>query len=224
MPRIDALVVLRTSADIAEVRGILDATEIVEQYAKLPPTAFDLLSVAKNKIFGTPSLRSFARANKHATILGVELDRSVTNRVQQLTAAVGSTATVKGYTDLRGADYDIEIFMAVNACQQDIDAIRVTIERDADVDSYRFISKEEALAEFRQLFRDEPDLIRNTTASSLPTSFRLHLRDRVMPSAVANRYEHLAGTRFVNAPANPFADPSSFAPENNAQSTCPATP
>ena len=225
LPRVDALVAMPARAsdeDLAQVKGILDSTDVVEKYARLRRSDFALLSRAKNKIVGTPNLRSFARDHEHATILGIELDRSVANRMGRLAAAVGSTATVKQYSELdEKARYDdVEIFMRVGACNALIDAVWVAVERDPDIQLFRFISKDDALSEFRKLFADEPALLQHTTAEDLPTSFRLKLRDGVRPSAVAERYQHLAGVQLVLTPANPFAHDSTFGSEKAREATC----
>jgi hypothetical protein len=225
LPRVDALVAMPARAsdeDLAQVKGILDSADVVEKYAKLRRSDFALLSRAKNNLVGTPNLRSFARAHEDATVLGVGLDRSVANRMRQLTAAVGSAATVKQYSELdEKARYnDVEIFMRLGACDAQIDAVGVAVERDPDIQLFRFISRDDALSEFRKLFADEPALLQHTTAEDLPTSFRLKLRDGVRPSAVAERYQHLAGVQLVITPANPFAHDSTFGSEKAREATC----
>jgi hypothetical protein len=227
LPRVDALVAMpsqATTEEVARVKGILDSTVVVQSYATLPRRVFAVLSIATNNMFGTPKVRSFARAHKDATILGVELDRSVAHGVQQLTSAVGSAATVKDFRDLNQRSDEVEIFMRVNACQAQIDAVRVALEQDPDIESFRFFSKEDSLNEFKKLFHDEPLLIENTTAEALPTSFRLQLRDGVLPWALADRYELLAGVAVAGTPANPFAKDTSDTPRNDDQSACAPNP
>ncbi|MDQ1511394.1 MAG: cell division transport system permease protein [Actinomycetota bacterium] len=227
LARVDALVVLpvrATTADIARVKDILDSTNVVESYATLPSAFVSLWSGGSPQT--SPNLRSFSRTYGHSVILGVELDRTATDGVRQLTVAVGSAATVKNFADLsrRSAFDDVEIFMRVNACVAEIDAVRIAVERDPDVESFRFFSKEDALKEFKRLFKDQPSLIENTTASSLPTSFRLRVRDGVLPWAIANRYEHLAGVKGTIVRANPFAGGTSSTPRNEDRSACTRTP
>jgi hypothetical protein len=212
MPRIDVTVTLpaqASDASVTRVKGVLDSTAVVRNYARFPRKTVAFLILGK----------AFA----HSIVLGVELDRSVVDGLQQLTAAVGSAATVTAF-DLpkgRAAYDDVDIFMQVNACSAQIDAVRGALERDSDVESFRFFSKKDALNEFKKLFQDEPTLIENTTAASLPTSFRLRLRDGVLPGAIASRYEHRSGVKQVNTPANPLADEArSPIPENDARSIC----
>jgi hypothetical protein len=223
LARVDALVALperATAAEIARVEAILDSTDVVEGYAPIPHTFVEFWT---DSPLHSPNQAEFASEFARSTILGIELDRSLADRVEQLTSAVGSAATVKDFGELSGrpADNDLEIFMRVNACDAQIKAVRDAVERDPDVESFRFFTKEDALKEFRKLFADEPTLIENTTASVMPTSFRLRVRDGVLPWAFASRYEHLAGVMGTNAQSNPFAnDTTSFASENEDRSAC----
>jgi hypothetical protein len=226
LPRIDALVALRTGADVAAVGGILDATDVVEHYAKLPPNAFRTTGSFEEQLRLYPNLESFARAYGNAVILGVELDRSVANSIGDLRKAVGHAASVTEYSSLKGrAAYDdVEIFMTVKACAGEIDAVRAALGRDPDVVSYRFVSKTDALAEFRKLFKDEPDLIKNTKADALPISFQLRVRDDVLPSTVSARYQHVAGVKTVSTAGNPFAADQGFSSDTGGSSACSPAP
>lgn len=213
--RIDALVTLPApakDADITRVMATLDATGVVRNYARIPRKTVAFLTLGK--------------ASRNSVVLGVELDRSVVDRLRQLAVAVGSSARVKAFDIPKGrpVDDDVEIFMRVKACNAQIDAVRRAVERDRDIVSFQFLSKEDALREFRRLFSDEPSLIKNTTAASLPTSFQLRVRDEVSPSAVASRYAHLAGVKNTIARANPFAGETPFTPPNEDQSACASKP
>ena len=68
----------------------------------------------------------------------------------------------------------LEIFMNVDATQEQIDDVRSALERrPADVKSFRFFDKDAAFEEFKRIFRKDPDLVKNITADALPTSFRI---------------------------------------------------
>jgi hypothetical protein len=215
LPRIDALVTLpgqASDADVARVMATLDATGVVRNYARVPRKSVEFLILGK--------------ASGSSVVLGVELDRSVVDRLQQLAVAVGSSARVKAFDLPKGrpAYDDVEIFMEVKACEGQIYAVRRAVERDPDVVSFRFLTKEDALREFRRLFSDQPNLIENTTAASLPASFQLRVRDGVLPRTIASRYAQLAGVRFVNTAANPLAGQRQLTPPNEDQSACTSTP
>ena len=213
LPRIDALVSLPahpSAADVTRVKGILDSTHVVRYYAPFPRKTVAFLILGQ--------------AYEHSVILAVELDRSVVAGLQQLIAAVGSTATVKAFDIPKGrpVDDDVEVFMRVNACNAQIDAVRRAFERDPDIVSFRFFTKEDAFNEFKRLFADEPTLITNMTASSLPTSFQLRVRDGVSPSAVAGRYERLSGVGIANTAANPIAAAPTTTPNEDRSACTPA--
>lgn len=210
VPRIDAQVTLpahASDADVTRLKGILDATPVVRNYARFPRKSL--------------AFRILGKGFAHSIILGVELDRSVVDGLRQLTAAVGSAATVTAFDLPKGrASYDdVEIFMHSGACSAQIDAVRSVVERDPDIVSFRFLSKEDSFKEFKRLFADEPTLIQHTTASSLPTSFRLRLRDGVLPSIVASRYAQLPGVAVSSTPGNPFVK-GAVGSEKASESLC----
>jgi cell division transport system permease protein len=67
----------------------------------------------------------------------------------------------------------LEAFMTVDATKQQINDVDTALKSDADVKSFTYIDKKAALAEFKKIFRKDPDLVRNITADALPPSFRI---------------------------------------------------
>src|ERR1700730_13600155 len=67
----------------------------------------------------------------------------------------------------------LEAFMTVDATKQQISDVDTALKSDADVKSFTYIDKQPALAEFKKIFRKDPDLVRNITADALPPSFRI---------------------------------------------------
>src|SRR5713226_5048317 len=67
----------------------------------------------------------------------------------------------------------LEAFMKVDATKQQISDVNVALKSDADVKSFTYIDKKAALAEFKRIFRKDPELARNITADALPASFRI---------------------------------------------------
>ena len=71
---------------------------------------------------------------------------------------------------------ELEIFMNVDAPQQQIDDVRIGLDELVDsgqVKRYKFLSKEDAYNEFQRIFHDQPALVESTTPEALPTSFRV---------------------------------------------------
>jgi cell division transport system permease protein len=68
---------------------------------------------------------------------------------------------------------------------------RASIQRDLvnmpEVASVKYESKAEAYETFKKLFRDEPDIVENTTADALPESFRVKLKNPNQFSVVRDR-------------------------------------
>jgi cell division transport system permease protein len=71
----------------------------------------------------------------------------------------------------------LEIFMNVKATQQQVDGVEANLREDMKpggiVDSYRHLDKADAYAEFKRIFRTDPDLVSTITADDLPESFRV---------------------------------------------------
>src|SRR5215218_7828050 len=67
----------------------------------------------------------------------------------------------------------LEIFMRVNATDNEISALTSALANDPQVRSVKFLTKEDAYEEFKRLFPDQPDLVATTDAKSLPSSFRV---------------------------------------------------
>jgi cell division transport system permease protein len=94
----------------------------------------------------------------------------------------------------------LEIFMNVDATQSQIDDIRAALDKDRDVKSFKFISKQAAFTEAKQLFRGNPDLVRNLDANSLPTSFRVAPRAAELTDTVKNTYNTKPGVDVAQTP------------------------
>jgi cell division transport system permease protein len=102
---------------------------------------------------------------------------------------------------------ELEIFMQVKASKSQINNVTSQLEKDmqggvkAEVKSYRFFTKKDALREFRKLFADEPVLVENTSAAALPTSFRVVPGKPQLTATVAKEFENVPGVKAINTPA-----------------------
>ena len=67
----------------------------------------------------------------------------------------------------------LEIFMNVDATEQQIDGVRQSLDDDRNVRRARFLDKEAAYDEFQRIFRRNPELVNSITAADLPASFRV---------------------------------------------------
>ena len=102
---------------------------------------------------------------------------------------------------------ELEIFMQVKASNRQIEAVKASLDADkkggakAEVKSYRFFTKQDALKEFKKLFQDEPVLVENTTADALPTSFRVVPCKPELTATIAKEFENVPGVKAINTPA-----------------------
>ncbi|MFM7271916.1 MAG: permease-like cell division protein FtsX [Actinomycetes bacterium] len=88
---------------------------------------------------------------------------------------------------------ELEIFMNVDATDGQVQAVQRQLANDPDVRSSRYLTKEDALKEFRRLFRDQPDLVNSVDAASLPSSFRVAPVRAELTQVVADRFESQPG-------------------------------
>lgn len=94
-----------------------------------------------------------------------------------------------------------EVFMIVKATDQQIEGVRAKLAKDPDVKSFKYFDKQAAFREFKKIFKDDPDLVKNITASALPPSFRVVPRKAELTEVVQRRYENEPGVDQVSTPA-----------------------
>src|SRR5262245_8177098 len=86
----------------------------------------------------------------------------------------------------------LEIFMNVNATKQQIDGVgrnlRAAMGKGGNVRSFRYLDKNDAYAEFKRIFRRDPDLVSSITADALPESFRVVPKRAELTDTVKNEF------------------------------------
>ncbi|GAB2961609.1 permease-like cell division protein FtsX [Micromonospora polyrhachis] len=73
--------------------------------------------------------------------------------------------------------FEVAVFLDISipeAQRVDLDS---QLKADPLVDEVRYVSKEEAYEQFKDMFRDAPDLVNNVKPEQLPESFRVKLKD-----------------------------------------------
>ena len=83
---------------------------------------------------------------------------------------------------------ELEIFMNVKATDGQINSLNRALHADRDVRSARYLTKADAYAEFKRLFKDQPDLVQTTDAAALPSSYRVAPAKAELTQTVADRY------------------------------------
>jgi cell division transport system permease protein len=94
-------------------------------------------------------------------------------------------------------DVQINAFLVDDATQSQISAAEVEVREWNEVKAVTFISKEEALEEFREMFSDQEQLVESVTADTLPASFRISLHDPNTLPQVSDRLAKVAGVEDV---------------------------
>jgi len=129
-----------------------------------------------------------------AGVLTVAVSLALFGGIMMLSSWVGhGTERIKGGVRL-------EIFMNVDATDEQIATVRTALEGDPDVKSFRFFDKKDALEEFKRIFRKDPDLVKNITAEALPTSYRIVPERAEQTNAIQRRFEAEPGVEDVATP------------------------
>jgi cell division transport system permease protein len=79
--------------------------------------------------------------------------------------------------DLQTRKVEVAVFLSTQVSSDERDSIRKDLLAMPEVASVIFESKGDAFTRFKQIFRDQPEIIENTTADALPESFRVKLHD-----------------------------------------------
>jgi cell division transport system permease protein len=107
----------------------------------------------------------------------------------------------------------LEIFMKVNATQQQVKAVQASLDEDSKsggvVKSYRHLNKQDAYEEFKRIFRRQPDLESTIRAEDLPESFRVAPRTHsggpdidALTSQIQEKYNTQQGVDKVATPGD----------------------
>lgn len=100
------------------------------------------------------------------------------------------------------ADPDGEIFMKVHATPAQIAAVRTRVLHSKLVRRFAFLSKQDAMREFRKIYGDNERLMAQTSAEMLPTSFVLTFAKGVKATAIKHSFEGGRGVDEVRSRRN----------------------
>src|SRR3954452_12116952 len=65
------------------------------------------------------------------------------------------------------------VFVKANSTPEQIDAVGNDLRNNPYIDKVTYVNKDQAYAEFKELFRDSPEMIESVDADILPTSYRV---------------------------------------------------
>ncbi|MEI8336613.1 MAG: permease-like cell division protein FtsX [Actinomycetes bacterium] len=88
---------------------------------------------------------------------------------------------------------ELEVFMNVDATDAQIAAVQRQLVNDPEVRDFKYLTKDDALTEFRRLFKDQPDLVNSVDAAALPSSFRVAPVKAELTKTVADRFQSQPG-------------------------------
>jgi cell division transport system permease protein len=94
---------------------------------------------------------------------------------------LGGALLVRREVDLLAArsqaNVEVSVFLVDEISPSQQESLNRQLNQMPEVDIVRYESKTEAYENFSELFRNQPDLVRNVTADALPASFRVKLKD-----------------------------------------------
>ncbi|MBI4729465.1 MAG: ABC transporter permease [Acidobacteria bacterium] len=94
---------------------------------------------------------------------------------------------------LQTANVEVTVFLARDVTPDLRDQIEKDLGQMPEVSRVTYESKQEAYRRFKDLFRDRPELVRNTSPDALPESFRVKLRDPKQFEVVRDRLQGRPG-------------------------------
>jgi cell division transport system permease protein len=137
------------------------------------------------------------RRNVLMTVAGiatVAVSLALFGGIQMLSKWVDNgTEVIKGGVTL-------EVFMRVNASEDQIKAVATDLDNDPNVKSVRYLDKKAAYEEFLKIFRRQPDITRDITADDLPSSFRVAPKRAELTNVVKRQFETKQGVQDVTTP------------------------
>lgn len=195
----DTIVVLQPDASglaVGDLEDRMNRLDAVQQFAEVPHnTLAYLLSLDDDA--GTKSFVDQSCSQPQMRGYVVALTKPADSARRKLSDALGRDASVLAS---KYKPPQPEIFMEVRATDEQTRAVKDRLDVDSDVRSYRFLDHNDAYAEFKRLFADQPVLTESETPEGLPESFRLALREGAKPAAVAGRFRAMPGVNDVVVP------------------------
>ena len=109
---------------------------------------------------------------------------------------------VNSFVQYLGAQNEVVIYMKDGASLDNINAINSSLEKDDDVSSFRFVSKDDALKEQMEYMGRYQSLLSGYQGENnpLPASFRVHLSDLTRLEPVSYEFSSFEGVDYVSTP------------------------
>ncbi len=88
---------------------------------------------------------------------------------------------------------ELEVFFVADATERQIQGVQAELDGAPTVESYRFISKDDAYELFQDIFADQPELVESVEPETLPASFRVVPTDPELTSTIAAQFQGRPG-------------------------------
>lgn len=93
---------------------------------------------------------------------------------------------------------EISVFLRNDVTEGELDGLRSDLAEMSEIETFTYVSKNQAYEEFKKLYADKPELWQVLPKDSLPASFRVSLVDASDAEEVAARVEGSPGIDDVN--------------------------
>ncbi len=93
---------------------------------------------------------------------------------------------------------EVSVFLRDDATEGELDALRSDLAEMPEIQSFTYVSKDQAYEEFKKMWADKPELYKVLPEDSLPASFRIALINASNAEEVAARIEGSPGIDTVN--------------------------
>ena len=91
------------------------------------------------------------------------------------------------------------VFLNPEASQDQINAVGDDLRKNPQIQNVTFVDKQQAYTEFKELFRDSPEMIESVTPDILPASFRVEPKDKTAEviTALSDQFKTKPGVKQV---------------------------
>jgi len=100
-------------------------------------------------------------------------------------------------------DVQFIVFMNPDAQQSQIDGVRTSLQANPNVADVKYLDHDAAYAEFKTIFKDQPEYVNNITAADVPPNLKVHLKSSAGTSetvlSMVDQYRKQAGVFNVTA-------------------------
>ena len=109
---------------------------------------------------------------------------------------------VNSFVQYLGAQNEVVVYLTEEATLDHVNTINSTLEKDEDVASFKYVSKEDALAEQMEYMGQYAALLNGYQGENnpLPASFRIHLKDLTRLKPASLRFSGFEGVDYVSTP------------------------